>query len=115
MPAGKEVTDGTAVGGDQSVEAPFVAQNLLFIASLCATGLTVDTLVGAHDLCHLALLHQCLESREIGFPEVALWQILDIKLMAVPLRTTMDGEMLGASEEFFIFRRTLITRSICRT
>ena len=34
VPTGQEVADGTAIAGDQTVEAPFVAQYLLFIACL---------------------------------------------------------------------------------
>ena len=102
VPAGQEVADGSAVGGDQSVEAPFVAQDLLLVACLCAAGLTVDALVGTHDFGHLSLLHQGLEGRQIGLPEVALGQILDVERVAVPLRTAVYGEVLGAGEELAV-------------
>ena len=102
MPTGQEVADGTAVTGDDAVEAPLIAQYLLFVAGLTATGLPVDALVGTHDFCHLSLLHEGLEGREIGFPEVALGKIFDIKRMAIPFRSAMHGEMLGAGEELFI-------------
>ena len=99
VPAGQEVADGAAVGGDQPVEAPFVAQDLLLVAGLGTAGLTVDTLIGAHDFGHLAFLHQGLEGRQVGLPEVALRQLLHIELVAVPLRTAVHGEVLGAGEE----------------
>ena len=63
-----EVADGTAVAYYQSVKSPFVAQYLLFVACVSATGITVNALVGAHYLCHLSLLHQCLDGWHIGFP-----------------------------------------------
>ena len=63
-----EVADGTAVAYYQSVKSPFVAQYLLFVACVSATWITVNALVGAHYLCHLSLLHQCLEGWQIGFP-----------------------------------------------
>ena len=103
MPTGQEVADCTAVAGDDTVETPLVAQDLLFVSRLRATGLTVDALVGAHDLCHLSLLDEGLEGREIGFPEVALRQILHIEGMTVPLWAAVHGEVLGAGQELAVF------------
>ena len=103
MPTGQEVADSTAVAGDDAVEAPLVAQDLLFVAGLRATGLTIDTLVGAHDLCHLSLLHKGLEGGEIGLPEVALGEVLYIEGVAVPLWAAMHGEVLGTGQELLIF------------
>ena len=102
VPAGQEVADGAAVAGDKTLESPLVAQDLLLIACLRTAGLSVDALVGAHDLGHLALLDQRLEGWQVGLPEVALGQVLYIELMAVPFRTAMHGEVLGAGEELFI-------------
>ena len=102
VPAGQEVANGTAIAGDDAVEAPLVAQYLLLISRLGAAGLTVDTLVGAHHLGHLGLLHQCLEGGQIGLPEIALGQILYIKLVAVPLRSAMHGKVLGAGQQLAI-------------
>ena len=104
VPAGQKVAYGTAVAGDQSVESPFVAQYLLLVARLGATSLTVNALVGAHHLGHLSLLHQCLEGRQIRLPEVALRQVLNIKLMPVPLRSAVHGKVLGASQQLAVFR-----------
>ena len=103
MPTGQEVADSTAVAGDDTIEAPLIAQDLLFVAGLRATRLTVYTLVGAHNLCHLSLLHQGLEGGEIGLPEVALGQILYIECMAVPFRPAVHGEVLGARQQLPIF------------
>lgn len=104
MPTGQEVADGTAVTGNDAVEPPLVAQDLLFVTGLTATGLTIDALVGAHDFGHLALLYKGFEGREVGFPKVTLGEILYIKGigMAVPLRAAMHGEVLGAGEELAI-------------
>ena len=102
VPTGQEVADGTAVTGNDAVEPPLVAQDLLFVTGLTATGLTIDALVGAHDFGHLALLYKGFEGREVGFPKVTLGEILYIKGMAVPLRAAMHGEVLGAGEELAI-------------
>ena len=102
MPTGQEVADGSAVAGDQSVEAPLVAQYLLLVAALCTAGLSVDTLVGAHHLGHLAFLYQRLEGWQVGLPKVALGQMLDVELVAVPFRTAMHGKVLGAGQQLFI-------------
>ena len=115
MPAGQEVADGTAVAGNQSLEAPFVAQYLLFVAGLRTAGLSVDTLVGAHHLGHLAFLHQGFEGGEIGLPEVTLWQVLYIKGMAVPLRAAVYGIVLGAGEEFAVFAHTEVFAVVAHT
>ena len=103
VPFRQEVADGAAVAGDKSLESPFVAQDLLFVARLCAAGLTVNALVGTHHLRHLALLHQRLEGWQVGLPEVALGQVLDVELVAVPLRTAVYGEVLGAGQQLHVF------------
>ena len=97
-----EVVDGSAVAGNQSLKAPFVAQYLLLVARLCTAGLAVDALVGTHHLGHVALLHQRLEGRQVGFPEVALGQVLDVEAVAVPLGAAVNGEMLGAGQQLFL-------------
>ena len=102
VPAGQEIAYGTAVAGDDAIEAPLLAQYLLLVAGLGAAGLSVDALVGAHHLGHLALLDEGLEGGQIGLPEVALREVLHIELMTVPLRAAMHGEVLGAGEELFV-------------
>ena len=98
---GQKVPDGAAVARDESAEAPVLPQDLMFVAVLGAAGLAVDALIGAHHLSH-ALVDQCLEGRQIGFPEVALRQVLDVERMAVPLRTAMHGEVLGTGQQLAI-------------
>ena len=115
VPAGKEVANGATVAGNQSVETPLVAQDLLFITGLGTAGLSVNALVGTHHLGHLALLHQCLESREIGFPEVALWQVFYIELMAVPLRPAVYGEVLGAGQQLAVLAHPEVFALIAHT
>ena len=58
VPTGQKVANSTTVAGDESLEAPLLAKYLLLVAGLTATGLTVNALVGAHHLGHIAFLHQ---------------------------------------------------------
>ena len=97
-----EVVDGPAVAHHQSLVAPLVAQNLLQQSVVAAAGLAVPSLVGTHHLGHVSLLHECLEGRQIGLPEVAGGQVLHVELMAVPLRSAMYGEVLGTGQRLHV-------------
>ena len=102
VPAGQKVANGSAVAGNQALEAPDVAQDMLFVAGIATTGVAVDALVGAHHLGHLSVLHQCLEGRQVGFPQVTLRQVLDVEGVAVPLRTAMYGKVFGTGQQLFV-------------
>ena len=84
---------------------------------LAATWLTIDTLVGTHHLSHLSLLHQTLESGQVGFPEVALWQILHVKGVAIPLWSAVYGKVLGTGQQFLViaYPLTIIGHSLQTT
>ena len=98
MPSGQEVTNGSAVAGYQTFEVPKVAQNMLFVTGIATARVTINTLIGAHHLSHVSFLHQSLESGQIGFPEVALGQVLNVEGVTVPLRTAMHSKMLGTGQ-----------------
>ena len=102
MPLGQEVANGPAVTGNQPVEAPQVAQDVLLVAGIAAAGVAINALVGAHHLGHPALLHQCLEGRQVGLPEVALGQVLNVEGVAVPFRTAVHGKVLGAGQQLAV-------------
>ena len=97
-----KVADCTAIAHHQSLETPFITKNLLKQSIIATTWVTIPTLIGTHHLSHLPFLHKRLEGREIGFVEVAWRNICDIELMAVPLRSTMNGEVLGTSKKLAI-------------
>ena len=103
VPTGQEVANSTTVTSDQPLETPFITQDLLFVACLTATRLTINALIGTHHLGHLALLHQCLEGWQVGLPKVALGQVLHIKRVAIPFWSAMHGEVLGTSQQLFKF------------
>ena len=115
VPAGQKVANGTAVAGDKSVEPPFVTQYLLFVACLGAASLSVYALVGAHHLGYLSFLHQCLEGWQICLPEVAFWQVLNVKLMTVPFRAAVHGKVFGAGQQLAIGAYTQVFAVVAHT
>ena len=82
-----EVASGYTVANDYSLESPFVAENALEVACVAAARVAVDSLIGAHHLGYVPLLHQCLKSWEIGLPKVAFGEVLYIEGVTVPFRT----------------------------
>ena len=95
----EEVIDGVAVGEHDTVISPFVAQDVDEQAVAGAAGLALEALVGAHHLAHIAFLHQCLEGRKIGLPEVAVGGF-HIHRVAQGLGAAMNCVMLGAGMRF---------------
>ena len=98
-----EIAYSPTVANYNALESPLFSQNLLQVAVITATGVTINALIGAHHLSHLALLKKCLESWEVSFPKVALWKILNIECMAVPFRPGMNGKVLGTGQQFLVF------------
>ena len=93
---GVEVADGAAVRHDDVPIAPVVAQDAVQQAVAAAAGAALETVVGAHHLLDVGLLHQSLEGRQIGLVQVARVDAGGVERVAVPLGPRMDGEMLGA-------------------
>ena len=54
------------------------------------------SVVCAHYLLHMCFLNEVLESWQICLIEVARVNVLRIICVAVPLRTAVNGEVLGA-------------------
>ena len=97
-----EVPHGPAVAGDEAVESPQVAQQVLLVASVAAARLTVDALVGAHHFGHVGFLDERLERRQIGLPQVTLRQLLDVERVAVPFGSAVYGKVLGAGKRLVV-------------
>ena len=89
-----EVVDGVAVGEYDGIVAPLVTQDVDEQTVACTARLALKTLIGTHHLTNVRLLHQCLEGRQIGFPQVAVGG-LHIHRVAQGLRTTVYGIVLG--------------------
>ena len=93
-----EITDGPAVARHESLEAPFVAQNLGEKAIVSTARITFETVVGTHYFADICLLNQSLESRQIGLVEVAKADVLCIETVTVPFGTAVYGKMFGTSK-----------------
>ena len=100
---GVEIGHGTAVAHHQVFESPFIAQDLLQQTGVAAAGVVVETLVGAHHFAHLRILHQGLEGRHVGLPQVAGRDVGQVDGVAAPFGSAVHGIMLGAGPEFTVF------------
>ena len=90
----EEVVDGVAVGDDEAVVAPLVAQDVDEQAVAGAAGASLEALVGAHHLAHMGLLHQGLEGGQVGLPQVAVRRV-DVHRVAQGLGAAVHGVVLG--------------------
>ncbi len=97
----EEVVDGVAIGEDDGVVAPLVAQDVDEQAVAAAAGLAFKALIGAHHLAHVGFLHQCLKGWQIRLPEVAVGRF-DVHRVAQRLRTAVHGIVLGAGMSLII-------------
>ena len=97
-----EVAHSTAVADDEILETPFVAKNLLKQTGIATARLIVQTLIGTHHLAHICLGHQRLESRQIGFPQVARRHIGEVGGVACVFWTAVHGIVFGTSPEFAV-------------
>ena len=97
----EEVVDGVAICEHNSLVVPFVAKDVDEQTVAGATRLALETLVGAHHLAHVALLHQSLEGRQVGLPQIAV-RGFHVHGVAQGLRSAMYGIMFGAGVGFEI-------------
>ena len=107
-----DVVDGVAVADHQSGEAPLLAQNLPEQAGVAAAGLAVDAVVGAHHLADVGLLHQVAEGGQIGFPEVAGGDVVDVDAVAAPLGAAVHGVVLGTGEGLVVAAGLRLSRNM---
>ena len=63
---------------------------------MTTTGLAVQPIVGTHHAMYLGLRHQCLESRQIGIPQIVGIH-LGVERMPVSFRSAMYRIVLGTS------------------
>ena len=97
-----EVAYGSAVADHQSVESPLVAEYLLQQSVAPAARLSLKSLVGAHHLLHPGFLHKVLESGQVGLPEVACGEVVDVKLVPCFLRAAVHCEVFGAGKQLAV-------------
>ncbi len=88
------VDDGAAVGDDEALEAPSLAQVLLKKHLVGAGGELIDGVVGAHHRLHLAVGDGGAKGGQVGLFEIARRGI-DIDGVARRLRAGVYGEVLA--------------------
>ena len=98
-----EVTHGSAVAHHKVLEPPLVTKNLLKQTGVATAGVVVQTLVGAHHLPHLRILHQTLEGGHIGLPQVADAHVGQVGCVARVFRAAVYGIVLGAGPQLAVF------------
>ena len=108
MMAGVKVPDGPAVGDDMALKLPLSSKRIAQQCFAPAAGLTVGTVVGAHDSLYLGILYQIFKSGKIGFLQI-FWGGDGIELMAERFRAAVHGEMLGTGGAFQMLSMPLQT------
>ena len=98
----EEVVNSTAITYHQSFVSPFITQDLHQQPITVTTGRAFEAVVGTHYFLHTSLLHQVLESGQIGFPQVTWINVFSVEAMTVPLGTRVDGIMLGTGMRLVI-------------
>ena len=102
-----EISDGPTVGNNNVIISPVFAQDTNQELLVGAARLTFKAVVGTHHLFYFSFRHQGFEGGQIGFPQIALRDILGVETMPVPFRTAMYGVMLGTGMGFIIFSGTV--------
>ena len=64
----EEIVDGIAVGEDNSIVAPLIAEDIDEQTVAGAAGFALETLIGTHHLADIGLLDEGFEGGEIGLP-----------------------------------------------
>lgn len=98
-----EIAYSPTVANYNALESPLFSQNLLQVAVITATRVTINTLISTHHLSHLTLLNKRLKSREVGFPKIAFRKILYIEGVTIPFRPGMNSKVLGTGQQFLVF------------
>ena len=91
----EEVSDGTAVSYHQTLETPLVAQDVLQQTVAGAAGVTLVTVICAHNLLYVSVLNQALECGQVGLPQVTA-RYGYVKLVTKGLGTAVNCIVLGA-------------------
>ncbi len=103
MVAFSHIDDGAAIGDNETLELPCLAQMLLEQHGVVAGSLAVDCVVGAHDGFHMSVDNRGAKGRKVGLFEVAG---RDIHVEGVPLRlgAGVHGEVLAGGHRFGVVR-----------
>ena len=90
-----EIGDSPAVTHYQSFISPLIPEDVLKEPGGGAAGITLEAIVGEHDLLNPSLCDKVLESGEISLPKIPFGNV-SVECVPQRLRTGVDSEMLGA-------------------
>ena len=90
-----EVGNGSTIGDYEIFESPLITEYLLKQTGVSTTRIIVQALVGTHHFAYIGFLYQCLERRQVSFPQVAGTDVVQIGGMTAPFRTAVYGIMFG--------------------
>ena len=93
MVAFVEVLDSPAVTGNMALEAPFISQNIFKQSLGTAAGLTVSTVVSAHNGLNLSLCNKRLECGKVSLCHILLG-CYGIELVTDVFGTGVNSEVL---------------------
>ena len=88
------VVQGPAVGDEDAVVLPFIAQDIEQTA-VCAARLFVEPVISAHHLLHVAVFDDILEGGQVGGAQVALRHHA-VELVADAFGAAVHGQVLEA-------------------
>ena len=97
-----KIADRAAVGGDEAIEVPITAKDVVEEHLVGAGGNLVDAVVGAHDGIGFAFNNRGAERGQVGVPEIVRGGI-DVSLVAGGLGTAMNGVVLGSRDGAEVF------------
>ena len=93
-----EVGNGSTIGDYEIFESPLITEYLLKQTGVSTTRIIVQALVGTHHFAYIGFLYQCLERRQVSFPQVAGTDVVQIRGMTAPFRTAVYGIMFGTGK-----------------
>ena len=91
-----QVVDSVTVAHYQAVESPTVAEDVNQQAVARAARFAFVCAISTHHFAYITIYHQCFESRQVSFPQVA-HRNHSIEFMTKRFRTTMDTIVLSTS------------------
>src|SRR5205807_3115184 len=98
----EDVGNRAAVGDYVSRKSPIAPQMFVEQRGVCAGGLAIERVIGAHHRLRFTLDDGCAKRRKIGVLHIVRGG-LHIDAVSRGLRAAMDGEVLGSSDGLQVF------------
>ena len=96
-----DIDDRSAVGDDEALELPGVAEMLLQEHGVIAGRLAIDGVVGAHHRLDVSLHHGRSEGRQVCLFEIARGNV-DVEGVALRFGTGVNGEVLAGGDRLWM-------------